>query len=115
MNLQTPFTINLFCDLFDVLHEHEKTIDDILYIKIDNKNFKPQRILDLFKGITYERGYSGPWINQSLQIVLKNGDFIIRGEYDGSEWFEYMVAPRLDEKLEDFDGYEDLIKIKFDF
>ena len=109
----SPFTINLFCDLFDVLHEHEKTIDDILYIKIDNKNFKPQKILDLFKSITYERGYSGPWINQSLQIVLKNGDFVIRGEYDGSELFEYMVAPRLDEKLEDFDGYEGLITIKY--
>ena len=55
--LKEAFTINLFCDLFDVLHEHEKTINDILYISIDNKNFKPQKILDLFKGITYERGY----------------------------------------------------------
>lgn len=58
--LKEAFTINLFCDLFDVLQEHEKTINDILYISIDNKNFKPQKNFRFIQRYNLRKGLFRP-------------------------------------------------------
>jgi hypothetical protein len=44
-----------------------------------------------FEGLEYDSGYG----LQELDgvIVIKDGTWFQRGEYDGSEWWEYMVTP----------------------
>ena len=98
--------MNLYKELVDTLSYNNKTVDDILYImltdsKAEQKYYKPEKFLKRAKNINYDNGYGQEEIRTNLTIVLKNGDFIIRGEYDGSEWFEYMKLPKTDVELED--------------
>ena len=46
---------------------------------------------------TYDNGHGG----QELfgMIWIKNGDWIERGEYDGSEWWEYKTCPEVPDEL----------------
>lgn len=50
-------------------------------------------------------GYGSAAIATDLIIYFKDHTYIVRGEYDGSEWWEYNV-PKLyneDDKYYDFD------------
>ena len=46
---------------------------------------------------TYDNSYGG----QELfgMIWMKNGDWLERGEYDGSEWWEYKTCPEIPAEL----------------
>lgn len=97
---------NLYKELVNVLKDYNKTIDDVAYITDGTKGtdgtdlcYSPSKIIEFFKTVDYDNGFGINFINLDLKIVLKNGDFIIRGEYDGSEWFEYMKVPKLDIEL----------------
>ena len=37
----------------------------------------------------YDDGYGSPQIAQDLIVYFKDKSYITRGEYDGSEWWEY--------------------------
>lgn len=91
---------NLYKEFTSILECHDKTVDDVLYISDETGLcYKPEKIIEFFKTVNYDSGFGINFINLNLKIVLKNGDFIIRGEYDGSEWFEYMKVPKLDVEL----------------
>ena len=47
----------------------------------------------------YDRGYGC----QELfgEVLFNDGTWLSRGEYDGSEWWEYNIAPTVEEVLED--------------
>lgn len=46
----------------------------------------------------YDRGYG----SQKLfgEVLFNDGTWLTRGEYDGSEWWDYNVAPTVEEVLE---------------
>jgi len=41
--------------------------------------------------IDYDSGYGGQEVAQDLIIVFSDGQKMWRGEYDGSEWWEYCT------------------------
>lgn len=42
----------------------------------------------------YDNGFGGQEVAKDLIVVLKDGSWLERYEYDGSEWWELKVAPR---------------------
>lgn len=48
--------------------------------------------------ITYDAGYGIQEINKELVIVFKDGSWLERAEYDGSEWWEYKTTPQRPKK-----------------
>lgn len=45
------------------------------------------------RGLIYDNGYGSQEVLPSLRIAFKDGTWLERREYDGSEWWEHMVPP----------------------
>lgn len=43
----------------------------------------------------YDSGYGGQHIAQDLVVIFADGSWLTRGEYDGSEWWEYNAPPAI--------------------
>lgn len=41
----------------------------------------------------YDSGFGGAEVSENLVIVFKDGSWLERAEYDGSEWWEYKKTP----------------------
>lgn len=48
--------------------------------------------------VEYDDGYGGQELFGT--IWLKDGTWMDRGEYDGSEWWEHQTCPKIPEELE---------------
>ena len=99
--------MNLWSETLAILEEFGKSWDDIIDICgsdfcISKDNYKKVAIATY-----YDNGYGAPEIATDLE--LSGVDFkIIRNEYDGSEWFEFITfKQRKDENL----VYVDRLKI----
>lgn len=96
-------------ELLEILDECDLSITDVIafkFLKCNKTTFKNELIA---KGISlsdeldkldfcYNAGYG----SQELWgiVLFRNNTWLSRGEYDGSEWWEYNVAPTIDEILE---------------
>ncbi len=74
---------------------NNKTPTDISFIALGDKY-----VLDVVTflnncNFTYDNGYGSANIPENLLIVFKDGSWLERGEYDGSEWWEYKQVPLL--------------------
>ena len=47
----------------------------------------------------YDNGFGIQWLTGTIWMV--NGDWIERGEYDGSEWWEYKKCPLIPESFDE--------------
>lgn len=64
-----------------------------------HEDFEFQFSFDTFKSnadFEYHSGYGSAEIEESLKIVLNDGCWIERREYDGSEWWEFVKPPTFD-------------------
>ena len=61
--------------------------DDV--VKYTTVNLDIEKFLEATKNIEYDDGYGTAYIDTSLRILMNDGGFFQRQEYDGSEWFEY--------------------------
>ena len=86
----------------NVLHRHNKTMDDVLWvsIKYDDSDvaYKIDKSLFILKADReYNNGFGLSEVNRYLTLVGE--DFWLeRHEYDGSEWWEYKSMPVEPEK-----------------
>lgn len=83
---------NLLQETLKVLERNGKTSGDVVWVgdkykKTTWENFKN------ISNFNYDNGYGGNEIEGSLLIV---GDtwWLERGEYDGSEWWEFKEHPK---------------------
>jgi hypothetical protein len=117
----------LFDETVTVLESHGKTIADIEYIGSSETKINTNKALELMKKTNYDSGYGSQKIADNLMI--KGNDFIMtRGEYDGSEWWNYMQTdpslPQVDtdvksletnigwDSLEEINGLKDTNNLK---
>ena len=48
----------------------------------------------------YDNGYGVQIVASDLVIIMKNGTWFRRREYDGSEWWEYLKSPKIAERID---------------
>ena len=110
--------INLLEETIQFLEKCGKSGGDVLYVlgkRRDDKDYwtdlKFMTSWELFKDIAkntdYDNGFGGNYISMGLKIVGKTF-WLERGEYDGSEWWEYKEFPN----LEDYEYTQDENEIK---
>ena len=84
--------INLLEETLKALSSNGKTPEDVLWV--GDHYYKTT--WDDFASIanfTYDNGYGGNEIEDSLCIVGDNW-WLERGEYDGSEWWDFKTLPK---------------------
>lgn len=108
---------NLFDETVTILEIHGKTIADIEYIGSSETKINTNKALELMKKTNYDNGYGAQEIAENL-MIKGNGFIMIRGEYDGSEWWDYMQPdpslPQVDTDVKSFEaniGWESLEEI----
>lgn len=108
---------NLFDETAGVLENHNKTIADIEYIGSSETKINTNKALELMKKTDYYSGYGGQVIAENL-MIKGNGFIMTRGEYDGSEWWDYMQTdpslPQVEIDVKSFKaniGWDSLEKI----
>lgn len=88
--------INFLEETLAALEENGKTPEDVIAVICDDQkgSFRAFAKLADFR---YDNGYGLEAIESSLMII---GDdwWLERGEYDGSEWWEFKKVPRLDNR-----------------
>ena len=91
MNLK-DYEMNLLDETINELLQHNKTGNDVLWVG-NRKQFSISwNQFENIANITYDSGFGGAEIMGDLIIVGK--DFwLSRGEYDGSEWWNYNTLP----------------------
>ena len=80
--------INFLEETIEMLKDLDKTWDDVLFI--GNKDYFIT--IDQFKrlaDVEYDNSFGAQWMPSDIIIKLDNGMIVSRGEYDGSEWWEY--------------------------
>lgn len=81
--------INLLKETLDSIKSMDLSPDDIIFIGSDDGLYSCT--WDDYKGLAnkrYDCGYGGAEVLGDLIIEFSSGHRLVRGEYDGSEWWE---------------------------
>ena len=83
--------MNFLAETIDAIKRAGKTIDDIIFIGSEQSGHcctwdEFEKMADF----DYDNGYGGQDIPRDLIIVFADKTIMRRGEYDGSEWWEWM-------------------------
>lgn len=83
---------NLWIETNCDLEDHGKTFDDVLWIgcpdfKISKEDFKRLANVD------YDSGYGAPEVAEDL-LIVGDGWWMERGDYDGAEWWAWKEPPK---------------------
>lgn len=83
--------MNLLEETKAILKENDKLIFDILWF--GTEDFVVDHDIQELFSIEYDNGYGLNEIPAELKVV-GDGWWLERGEYDGSEWWEYKELPK---------------------
>lgn len=95
---------NLLEETLNILLKYGKSVDDIDFVNYNhsyNYNDEDENtgcfdwnwFLIYSRSYTdYDNGYGGAEVGD-IEIVFKDGSWLERGEYDGSEWWEFKKTP----------------------
>lgn len=78
---------NLLQETTDIMKEHGKTFDDVEWIGSKDGYIEIEDFIRL-ADVEYDRGFGAAEVAVDLIIIGKDF-YLTRGEYDGSEWWEY--------------------------
>ena len=88
---------NLLKETKLVLKENGKTIKDIVAVQGNDFGISVEDFLKL-ADTEYNAGYGSSKVAEDL-IIIGNGFWLERAEYDGSEWWEYKEFPKILENI----------------
>lgn len=78
---------NLLKETKELLLSHGKTLDDIEWIGSED-GYITTETFKKFANVNYDSGFGGAEV--ATDIIIVGRDFYMtRGEYDGSEWWDY--------------------------
>ena len=95
---------NLWEETIEVLENEGNTWEDVIRVGTEDGYIDKDLFKKLAKETDYDNGYGAVEIAEDL-IIEGKGFRMVRGEYDGSEWWDYIL-------LENFIGNEELKDIK---
>ena len=82
---------NLLKETIETIQDYDfNWPEDIDYIKTHGDVEVPISLFEKVANREYDNGYGIAEVDQTLMIVMKNGDYFVRDEYDGAESWEYM-------------------------
>jgi hypothetical protein len=87
------FGVNLAVETISVLSRDGYTVDDIAWIGTYTFKIPIHEFFDVARNTDYDNGYGGVVIPSDLLIVMSDGSWYSREEYDGSEWWEINRIP----------------------
>lgn len=87
---------NLLNETQSAISDSGKSIDDITFIGVlETGQVCTWDEFQQLADIEYDSGYGGAEILDMLVIVFSDQSHLRRGEYDGSEWWEYIPIPSI--------------------
>lgn len=89
---------NLWEETLQILTENNKTPDTVVQVICVGAAYTIGEFELLAKNIIYDAGYGGNEIDMNLKVVGKDY-WLERGEYDGSEWWEFKSLPIVEEQF----------------
>ncbi len=91
--------INFGKETRDVLIDRGYDISDISWIGSSEYCLNLTDFFDKADKYNYDNGYGTQHIPIDLIIVMNDGSFFSRYEYDGSEWWYYHQTPKKPKKI----------------
>ena len=91
---------NLLKDTETELERLGYTFEDILSIQGKMHRISVERFKTLADKI-YDEGYGGQEVAEDLLIIMKDGSWFYRSEYDGSESWMFTRAPQVIPEIHD--------------
>lgn len=91
--------MNLLTETKEAIARSGHNIDDIVFI--GSLESGHSCTWDEFSGLAdreYDDGYGAAKVATDLVILFKDGQKMWRGEYDGSEWWEFSTPSKIPEK-----------------
>lgn len=92
--------MNLLEETKRVMSEQGYTFDDIAWVGCDVFRI-PVDVFAERADTEYNSGFGAPEVAQDLVIVLRDGSWMERAEYDGSEWWDLKRIPRMPDAVWD--------------
>ena len=91
--------MNLYKETIEEIKKSKHTVEDVVAIVDDQKQERAgiYKFLEQAKTVNYNDGFGGAEINQNLRVIFKDGSWLERREYDGSEWWEYIGVRNIDD------------------
>jgi hypothetical protein len=83
--------MNLLKETQDVLKQNEKTLDDVVWIGCEGFKITKEQFIEL-ADIDYDDDFGSQEVATDLIIVGEDW-YMTRGEYDGSEWWDFHTRP----------------------
>lgn len=83
--------MNFKQETLDALAKNGKVTGDIKFVNVKIDSITWEQLIEL-SDFEYDDGYGMAVIDQSMKIVGDNW-WLERGEYDGSEWWEFKTLP----------------------
>jgi len=86
----------ILCASIEKLSRSSYSVEKVIELPIGyTSNLYDQFLKDL--DFQYDNGYGIQQLSGTIWLI--NGDWFERGEYDGSEWWEYKTCPQIPEYL----------------
>ena len=83
---------NLKEETLEELESHGYSIGDVAWVGSDDYEIPVDRFWEL-ADVEYDSGFGCQEVATDLMVVLDDGSWLERHEYDGSEWWEYKRTP----------------------
>lgn len=90
---------NLWTETEEFLEKYGKTLDDVLYIQGEDFKVTKENFEIVAKKTDYDSGFGAQHVATDL-VLVGDGWWIERCEYDGSEWWEFKTIPTEKDKVE---------------
>ena len=84
---------NLYEETIKQLTANGKTLDDIAAVQGEDFAISIDEFIELSKQLDYDSGFGAAHVATDL-VIIGDDWWMERGEYDGSEWWEFRRAPK---------------------
>lgn len=90
---------NLWEETIEFLKENDKTFEDVLFIQGEDFKVTKENFEIVAKKTDYDSGFGAQRVATDL-VLVGDGWWIERAEYDGSEWWKFKTIPTEKDKVE---------------
>ena len=93
-------------ETIEAIEESGHKLEDVMFVGSSDGKYRItiNKFLEI-SDFDYDDGYGSAAIATDLIVYFKDSSYITRGEYDGSEWWEYNKPKvfNMNEEYKDFD------------